>query len=222
MYHFRTFDNSTSTYKTNLNIHIIPIEEGKSRVIFSNVVFKWLPEWLKHALSNRFLNTDAWLHNAEYQARKRSPLKSPYVFATKSDGGVKAFRKWWFQHGHSKAPPNTFGPAAFESLTLLDRKTQIDPWQHHTRQCTSCRGALRVCKRIQLGGLVTSILSAALLRQWPIRSGLLVAASLYARHLAMRLSTVLEGNPSPSGYDDRSPAHQQDYERLAIPKRVPR
>jgi hypothetical protein len=215
MYHFRTRDNSTSSYKTNLNIHIIPIEAGKSRVIFGSVIFDWLPDWIKHSLSNRFLNTDSWLHNAEYQARMRSSKYSPYLYATDSDGGVKAFRQWWSRHGFSTAPPNTFGPAAFDSLTLLDRRQQIDPWQHHSRQCASCRGALKVFQRIQLGGLATAITSAVVLKKWPVRAVLVVAASLYARYLAMKVATVIEGNPSPSGYADRSPAHVQDYEKVA-------
>lgn len=216
MYHFRTRDNSTAEYVTNLNIHIIPIEDGKSRVMFGSVIFDWLPDWLKHAASNRFLNTDVWLHNAEYRIRKMSPKYSPYIYASQADSGVKIFRQWWLKHGFSTAPPNTFGPAAFESLQLLSREQQIDPWQHHSKQCASCRKALKLFSRVKTGGLVTSIVSAIVLRKWPLRALLAVGVSLWARHMAGKICTVIEGNPHPSRIGDRSPAHAQDYEKLVF------
>ena len=208
MYHFRTQISNTSDYSTNLNIHIVPIEAGRSRVLFGSVVFEWLPTWLKHAASNRFLNTDVWLHNAEYQARMRSSKYSPYLFPTQSDIGVKAFRQWWSRHGFSTAPINTFGPAAFESLKLLDRAQQIDPWKHHSKQCAPCRKALKAFQRVKVCGLAGAIVSAIVLRRWPVPAIAMVALCLFVRHLSIQLATIIEGNPHPSGYADRSPAHQ--------------
>jgi Pheophorbide a oxygenase len=209
MYHYRTRINNTGDYRTNLNIHIVPIEAGRSRVLFGSVLPNWLPTWLKHAASNRFLNTDAWLHNAEYQARMRSSKYSPYLFPTQSDIGVKAFRQWWSRHGFSTAPVNTFGPAAVGSIKLLDRAQQIDPWKHHSQQCASCRKALKIMKRTKVGGLAVAIVSAVVLRRWPIPALVMVALGLSVRHLSIQFATIIEGNPHPSGYADRSPAHQQ-------------
>jgi hypothetical protein len=209
MYHYRTRKNNSNDYRIDLNVHVVPIEAGRSRVLFGSALVDWLPLWLKHAASNRFLNTDAWLHNAEYQARKRSSKYSPYLFPTQSDVGVKAFRQWWSRHGFSTAPVNTFGPAAFESLKLMDRAQQVDPWKHHSKQCACCRNALKVFQRAKFCGLAGSIVSAIVLRRWPLPALSMVALCLFVRHLSMQLATVIEGNPHPSGYADRSPAHQQ-------------
>jgi hypothetical protein len=209
MYHFRTRNNVTGDYSTNLNIHIVPVEAGRSRVMFGSVIFDWLPDWLRHAASNRFLNTDVWLHNAEYQARMRSSKYTPYLFATQSDTGVKAFRQWWSRHGFSTAPPNTFGPAAFESLKILDRSEQIDPWKNHSKQCASCRKALKVFQRIKVAGLASSIASAIAFRRWPILALFTMGLSLWIRQLSIQVASVIEGNPHRSGYADRSPAHQE-------------
>jgi hypothetical protein len=179
--------------------------------MFGSVTFDWLPDWLRHAASNRFLNTDVWLHNAEYQARMRSSKYTPYLFATQSDTGVKAFRQWWSRHGFSTAPPNTFGPAAFESLKILDRSDQIDPWKNHSKQCASCRKALRVFQRIKGAGLASSIVSAIVFRRWPVLALFTVGLSLWIRHLSIQIASIIEGNPHPSGYADRSPAHQEQY-----------
>ncbi|KAI2496430.1 hypothetical protein MHU86_18109 [Fragilaria crotonensis] len=164
MYHYRTLKNNTNEYKIDLNVHVVPIEAGRSRVLFGSAM---------------------------------------------SDVGVKAFRQWWSRHGFSTAPVNTFGPAAFESLKLLDRVQQIDPWKHHSKQCACCRNALKVIQRAEFCGLAGSIVSAIVLRRWPIPALFMVALCLSIRHLSIQLATIIEGNPHPSGYDDRSPAHQQ-------------
>ena len=208
MYHYRTLKNHSDEYTTNLNIHIVPIEAGRSRVLFASTAFTWLPDWLRHAASNRFLNTDVWLHNAEYQIRRKSPVNSPYLFPSQADEGVKIFRQWWSRHGFSTAPVNTFGPAAFESLQLMDRAMQVNPWNHHSKQCASCRKALKVFKRIQVGGLAGSLLSPIIFRRWPLLSALFIALCLWVRHLSIEFATVIEGNPHVSGYEDRSPAHK--------------
>lgn len=211
MYHFRT-RRGDGDYKTDLNIHVIPVKAGRSRVIFATVAFDHIPVWFQHAASNRFLNTDSWLHDAEYVMRQRSEENQSYVFATASDGGVQGFRRWWSKYGASKAPPNTFGPAAKEALTRLNRRQQIDPWEYHARHCVSCRNALRMMKRLEVGGLVTAVFSPILLRQRPIVAALLASAGLYVRYMSGRSKTVIEGNPSPAGTKDRSPAHQEDYQ----------
>jgi hypothetical protein len=210
MYHFRVKDNNSSSYRTGLNIHIVPVEAGKTRVFFASMFLDLIPDWLRHAASNRFLNTDAWLHNAEIQTRIRSSKFTPYVYATEADTSVRAFRQWWSRHGFSTSPPNTFGPAAADALILLDRRQQIDPWQHHSRQCASCRKALKLFQRIQFGGLLSAFLCTLLLRQRPMLATIAVAASLFVRHFAISLRTIIEGNPHPSGYSDRSVAQNDD------------
>jgi predicted secreted hydrolase len=65
-------------------------------VLFSSPAPKWLPTWLSHAASNRFLNTDVWLHDVERRIRSKGQhvdVMDLYVRASSSDLGVTAFRK---------------------------------------------------------------------------------------------------------------------------------
>jgi len=219
MYHFRT-RKGDGQFKTDLNIHVIPVKAGRSRVIFATLAFDYVPIWFQHAASNRFLNTDTWLHDAELVLRTRSTKKQNYILASGSDTGVVAFRRWWSKHGASTSPPNTFGPAAQESLTCLNRQQQIDPWEFHARHCASCRKALKVMKQVELGGLGTALFSAIVFRKMPILATVLAATGMYVRHLSQRSQTLVEGNPSPSGISDRSPAHDQDYQKMIFERRV--
>jgi Pheophorbide a oxygenase len=221
MYHFRTKkQDSNSTFRTDLNIHIIPVQTGRSRVIFSINLFPWIPHWLRHAASNRFLNTDVWLHDAEFVARSRSSRNLEYTYASNSDLGVRAFRQWWSKHGFSTAPPNTFGPASKEDLTLLSRRELVDPWEHHSKQCSSCRRALKLMKQVQAGSLLAAVSSVVFLRNWPIRAVAVAAMGMYVNTMATKTATLIEGNPFPSGISDRSPAHEEDYEQVKPGQRL--
>lgn len=94
-YHFRTKEPD-GEYKKRLMIYVVPIQAGKSRVIFRNAGPKWLPTWLAHAGANRFLNTDIWLHAVERRLRSKGQdvdVNDLYIMASSSDLGVKAFRK---------------------------------------------------------------------------------------------------------------------------------
>ena len=133
LYHFRTRANATADYTPNLLIFTAPIEEGKCRAILPDFKIGPFPSWLGHLGSNRFLNTDTWLHDAERNARihmntlnkqkgsvsvgaakegRRSTDGLNYIFATKSDLGPSLFRKWWTKHGLANSPPNTYGASS--------------------------------------------------------------------------------------------------------------
>lgn len=143
--------DETEKYKPNLLIFVTPVEEGKCRIMMPNFVrLKYVPTWLSHLGSQRFLNTDTWLHDAERAARGmtttngggggnrmnilndvlsvgaarsgRKPIYGlNYIAASKSDLGPTVFRNWWSTYGYADAPPNTFGPAA--SLTTTHTTT---------------------------------------------------------------------------------------------------
>lgn len=63
--------------------------------MFESPAPKFIPTWLSHGGSNRFLNTDTWLHDAEIRARAKpdKDLNDIYVMGSSSDFGVKMFRK---------------------------------------------------------------------------------------------------------------------------------
>jgi hypothetical protein len=102
-YHFRTKEPD-GAYKKRLQIYAVPIQAGKVRVLFESPGPKWLPTWLAHAGSNRFLNTDVWLHATERKARSMgqdADVNDLYVMASSSDLGVKDFRKVGRYNGKS-------------------------------------------------------------------------------------------------------------------------
>ncbi|GMH72171.1 hypothetical protein TL16_g05848, partial [Triparma laevis f. inornata] len=159
-YHFRTQSGENGEMKPNLQIFVVPIHEGRCRVLFVSPLTKsFIPNWLEHAASNRFLNTDIWLHEAEITVRNKmreegrdggggDPVEMKmYQQPTSSDNGVRAWRKWWKEYGMSASPKGTFGAADSENMVLLTRKDQIDPWEGHSKDCSHCRRAMNKFKK---------------------------------------------------------------------------
>ena len=98
-YHFRTL-RGDGVWKENLKIFSVPIQHGRCRVLFESPLSNSkVPTWLVHAGSNRFLNTDSWLHDAERFSRKSAKLN--YLYPTSSDLGTRTFRAWWETNGMS-------------------------------------------------------------------------------------------------------------------------
>jgi len=96
-YHFRTLRDGV--WKENLKIFSVPVSHGRVRVLFESPLSNSkVPTWLVHAGSNRFLNTDAWLHDAERFSRGGSE-KLNYLYPTSSDIGTRTFRSWWQDNG---------------------------------------------------------------------------------------------------------------------------
>lgn len=208
LYHFRT-KGDNNEYRTNLAMHVVPVGPGKSRVLMETFFGDkwWFPTCLSHASSNRFFNTDTWLHDAEWTARKSSSSGLPYIHASQSDRGVRAFRKWWAKYGFRDSPLGTFGAATRESLTTkLSRREQIDPWENHARQCASCRKSLAVMGKVYKGSLFVTAVGALLLRNYPVRAVLFAAVGAYFSNFVEKFRNVIRGNPDPSGYADRSPS----------------
>jgi len=227
--HFRTRVNETAEYTPNLLIYCTPVEVGKCRVIMPDFSLGFLPRWLGHIGSNRFLNSDAWLHNAERTARMnmdtinkkygsvavgaakdgRGPLNDlNYVFATVSDTGPNLFRKWWSKHGFADSPPNTFGAATASSLPKepLTRQQQIDPWHSHAINCASCRKALKQMRLLQKISVAGAAIGAIIMRRKPPFAITLVFAAMYAHEFLRKLATTIEGNNQKGEIDGRSVA----------------
>jgi phenylpropionate dioxygenase-like ring-hydroxylating dioxygenase large terminal subunit len=220
---------ATKTRQPKLCIWITPIEAGKCRVFFQSPPIR-VPTFLLHAGSNRFLNSDTWLHDAEREVVKRKQELSAtannddkkrmklaqmdYIYASQSDVGVSVFRKWWIEHGMADAPPNTFAMATMEQLgpKSLSRREQIDPWENHTKHCSTCRKTLGTIKRSQKVLLFLSIASGILtggrtsLQRPPIIGLVSAGIFLYGHMFLKKLATVMEGNPEVSNVPDRSSA----------------
>ncbi|KAL9190348.1 hypothetical protein ACHAXT_007559 [Thalassiosira profunda] len=228
-YHFRIRANETTPYEPRLLIFTVPIEEGKCRAIMPDFSFKFVPKWLGHLGSNRFLNSDTWLHDTERAARMhadsinkrggsvavgaaragRKPTEGlNYVLASKSDLGPSSFRKWWSKHGFADAPPNTFGPASATSLPVqaLSRAEQIDPWENHAYHCTSCRTALKRMRQLQKASVAGAAIGALLLRRKLPLAITAVLAGMWAYNFLRKFATTIEGNTNRAEIAGRSVA----------------
>lgn len=254
-FHFGEFQNSTNdsdtqeeeeegttttttktekSKKPSLKIFMTPVRAGRCRVFFHSpqlgILSKIIPTALMHAGSNRFLNTDTWLHDTEREVIRRKELVMKnknkkvntklagmdYIVGSQSDLGVSAFRKWWKNNGMADAPPHTFAMATMDQLgsnnQILSRREQIDPWEYHTKQCATCRQSLKRMKQIQAVCLFTAIASGCtfLTRRLPIAGLLGIGVSLYTRLFFKKFATALEGNPERSLIGDRSVAADAD------------
>ena len=229
LYHFRTRPNATADYTPNLLVFTVPIEEGKCRAILPDFKLGFLPDWLGHLGSNRFLNTDTWLHDAERNARMhmdslnkqkgsvsvgaakegRQPTDGlNYILATKSDLGPSIFRRWWTKHGLADSPPNTYGASSVSSLPTraMNRAEQIDPWIWHAKNCIKCRTALKNMRLLQKVNIVGATISTILLRRKPPVAIALALSAFYAHNFLRKFATAIEGNNYRAEINDRSVA----------------
>lgn len=165
-YHFRTLQPAKKeglmtgpVWKKNLQLYAVPVEEGKSRV-FIKSPFKrsFLPVWAIHAMSNRFLNTDAWLNVAEHNIDSFTVL--PDYNLVSSDLGIIHWRLWWKKWGQYNSPRGTFGKSM--NTKKLKWHEMIDTWDSHTRFCKVCKASLkryRWLKRFSNIGIISGIFS---------------------------------------------------------------
>lgn len=214
--HYRRTDVANSPY---VHFFTAPIDEGRSRIIMKAYGIKFVPKWLLHLAMNQFLNSDAWLHDAERSARINNTVpvgaaragKKPtnglnYMLASKSDAGATSFRKWWITHGYANAPPNTFGPSSASSLPAyaLSRAEQIDPWIHHAKHCSSCRRGLKQMRVMQKVVIAGTAIGAIMLQRRPSLAIAPVLVGIYAHNFLRKLATSIEGNTNRAEIGDRS------------------
>lgn len=165
-YHFRTLQPAkikgivtAPVWKKNLQLYAVPVEEGKCRVFIKSPFKKsFLPIWVIHAMSNRFLNTDAWLNVAEYNIESIDVL--PDYKLVSSDLGVIHWRLWWKKWGQYNSPRGTFGRSVLTKK--LKWHEMIDTWDSHTRFCKECKNALkryRWLKKFSYLGIISGIFS---------------------------------------------------------------
>ena len=165
-YHFRTLQASkkegvltSPSWKKNLQLYAVPVEEGKCRVFIKSPFKKsFMPVWVVHAMSNRFLNTDAWLNVAEYNIHSNDVL-SDYNLVS-SDVGVVHWRLWWKKWGQYNSPRGTFGKSI--KTKKLKWHEMIDTWESHTSFCKECKEALnryRWLQKLSLLGILSGVMS---------------------------------------------------------------
>lgn len=148
-YHFRVEDE-TGNYKIQLMVLITPVSPGMTRVHLAFIggrSFDVLPKWISHSFSNRFLETDIWLHDCELQASKSNKdAIDSYYLPTSSDIGPKIWRKWWSKHMSSIPAYESNLDRPLRALTPIQQRERV---HSHINKCTDCQKMLRRSKQLK-------------------------------------------------------------------------
>jgi hypothetical protein len=140
----------------------VPISPGKSRLFLELPGLRKLkgkaPIWLSHALSNRFLESDIWIHDQERFQRSGvneflkeddtpivGEVAKKYVMTTESDIAPRLYRTWWKKHMIGSP---LFGQPKV-AIPWMNRDSQLDRYEAHAKHCTSCQGALKNSYSVQ-------------------------------------------------------------------------
>ena len=207
-YHYRTI-RENGEYKINIEIYIVPIREGRTRVFLASPFSKGIiPTWVVHAMSNRFLNTDIWLHNAEIELRKNEKGDKAYTSMTTSDLGVNLWRQYWRSSGMINSPKNSYGPSDIKNLVKLSRKKQIDPWQTHSKQCSDCREALKNADKLNKIGNV--ILCLSIITPNNIIKCGMIFNGFFLKKISKKMQSAIRGEDAIDMIKDRSVSASMD------------
>ena len=81
--HTRPALSPAAPFKLMLTLYVMPLEPGRSRAIvnsylkFPGLLGKLVKPWLSHIMSNRFVDSDLWVHDQEVAARRLPPTTTP-------------------------------------------------------------------------------------------------------------------------------------------------
>jgi phenylpropionate dioxygenase-like ring-hydroxylating dioxygenase large terminal subunit len=147
-------------------VYATPIRKGECRV-FARFPFKFAskipatlikltPTWLNHINNNAILEDDQiFLH---YQERYldnlggSDRLAQAFYLPTKADLFVFEYRQWWSNYGADPFPGQVL-PLAIDRDRLLER------YHSHTKHCTSCSRAHRICRSVRQFSIIIAIAS---------------------------------------------------------------
>lgn len=147
--------------KFRLSICCVPVSPGYSRMIILNprsrdgaaaVLFRILPRWAVHLLSNRFIDSDlAFIHYQERNLRRgqggAEGWNTGYYMPGESDRSIGTWRRWLSSEGARCVLP---GPGS-ELPPTPSRSELLDRYKQHTRHCVHCQEGLRTLDAWQLG-----------------------------------------------------------------------
>lgn len=169
--------------KFRLSVFCVPIRPGWSRVILLDAkdrdeagaenkeaqkvqkkiplkrrllvkIFKSLPVWLGHQLSNRFFDSDlAFLHFQEQERHRRPQQGANYYMPAPADRCVTALQKWIPKYTNITEEALPLGP--IPRSVLFDRDAQ------HTSHCVHCQkgqASIQKWRKRTYGILAASIL----------------------------------------------------------------
>lgn len=209
-FHFRVKNAITNLFRMALLVIVAPVAPGKCRAFLSlspgtkmPALFSLLPRWLLHAVTNKFLDSDIWVHDQERTVRSSKnkflsvqKFKKPSVF---SDSGLESgllpspvsgdipsdfkytlmttsdtgCRVWREWWSLHMKQSRIFGPAAM--IDWLPWEQQLDYYDAHIKHCVSCRTALTNTRIIQRWAPLLALLPMALCKRlWMRLAGVVV------------------------------------------------
>lgn len=142
----------------------VPISPGKSRVIWSNVKNfgvlwdKIVPRWISHISQNLIFDSDlGLLHVEEHRIMEagRGPWHKECFVPTKSDVPIVAFRNWLNKFGGGQVDWRAKFTTALPPTP--PREQLMDRYWSHVVNCSSCTGAHKVLKVLEVVLQVVSI-----------------------------------------------------------------
>ncbi len=166
------FDDSGKK-QVGLVTYCIPVSPGKSRIVaqfprnFAKTLHRLTPRWWSHIITrNQVLDGDMiFLHYQEnflQQRKSEKSWKSAYKLPTSADRLVIEFRNWFDKYCHGQLPWQEVGISIPENPKINhNRKDLLDRYSQHTQHCSSCRGALKVVQRLQVGLLAYFAITVA-------------------------------------------------------------
>lgn len=158
-YYLETIKPKISFLK-GLHLFMVPVEEDKTLLFtgyhfneedFKYKIFTSIPFWMRHLLTNRFLDSDTLiLHKQEQYLKMHNESyhhNSQYYMPTESDLSIRSYQNWI-----RKALPKIPFFYKRKITRELTRSEILDRYTQHTRDCKFCSGALKNGKRIQKYG----------------------------------------------------------------------
>lgn len=140
--------------------YCVPTQPGESRIImrfffrrsFGARMMAALPV-VHHLLANAVMDSDMFIlhvqgRNLRRLERSGKNWEQGFFMPTSADNEIVEFRRWFHGPGRNgpKAPDGTklsHVPAA------IPRRVAMDRYEHHTKHCTICRGALKQVEAFQ-------------------------------------------------------------------------
>lgn len=142
----------------NLHIYCVPINEYKTRVFvqneynnignlkYINFLYGSIPHWMKHVLTQTFLDSDTMLlHKQEQYLRNINAMENctrSYTTPTTSDKAIHYFHKWKRKYNHFKMNSTEH--------KFLTRQEVFNRYDAHTKNCKYCTDALNNINILQV------------------------------------------------------------------------
>jgi phenylpropionate dioxygenase-like ring-hydroxylating dioxygenase large terminal subunit len=149
-YYLKTIHPRLS-FLEGIHLFMVPVQLDKTRLFIAYEfnkknkfykIFNMIPTWVRHAFTNRFLDSDTLILNKQekYILSKNDSYhyNKQYKMPTTSDASIKMYKKWikWVL-------PEIPYYNKIQRNNALSRKEILDRYEQHTKYCKSCKNALK-------------------------------------------------------------------------------